>query len=116
MVSESKTTAIAFPYERQAMNGEEIPDGLGYPEQILYLSLRLLYKSLHEKVVDRETAIREKKKLMDEYRVYKFREEMGEEWVRVIKATDLARAAYQKDRTLENADKLICVLRGEAYG
>ena len=113
MVSESKATGITIPYERQAMNGEEIPDGLGYPEQILFLSLRLLYKSLREKAVDRETAIREKKKLVDEYRMYKYREEMGDTWVRVIKATDLARAEYQKNRTLENADKLISVLKGE---
>ena len=37
----------------------------------------------------------EKKKLLDEYRVNQYREQMGDEWVRVIKDTDLARAEYK---------------------
>lgn len=54
MVSEPENKSrLAFPWERQAMNGDEMPDGLGYPEQILYLSLRLLYKSLRQGVIER---------------------------------------------------------------
>lgn len=98
--------------EKQAMNGDEMPDGLGYPEQIAYLSLRLLYKQLRSGFVTRPVAIVEKKKLMDEYRLYKFRERMGEEWVEVVKRTELARAAYRKDPTHENAMQLIEIIEG----
>lgn len=102
--------------ERQAMNGDEMPNGLGYPEQILYLSLRLLYKSLRLGAIERPTAIKEKKQLMDEYRVYKFREKMGEEWVEVTKNTELARAAYRKNPTHENGMLLIEIIEGRKLG
>ncbi|MBO5130333.1 MAG: hypothetical protein J6B95_08330 [Oscillospiraceae bacterium] len=117
MVSEPENKSrLAFPWERQAMNGDEMPDGLGYPEQILYLSLRLLYKSLRLGAIERPTAIVEKKKLMDEYRCYKFREQMGEEWVEVTKNTELARAAYRKNPTHENAMLLIEIIEGRKLG
>ena len=117
MVSEPENKSrLAFPWERQAMNGDEMPDGLGYPEQILYLSLRLLYKSLRLGAIERPTAIVEKKKLMDEYRLYKFREQMGDEWVEIIRLTELGRAEYWKNRTLENADKVMLILEGRKLG
>lgn len=97
------------------MDGEEMPDGLGYPEQILYLCLRMLYDQYRKGVIDRSAAVREKKQLLDEYRCYQYREKMGEEWVEQIKMTELARAAYRKDRTLENADKLVYVLEGRNF-
>ena len=37
-------------------------------------------------------------------------DQMGKEWVQVIKDTELARAEYMKNRTLENADKLIATI------
>lgn len=105
MVSESENKSrLAFPWERQAMNGDEMPDGLGYPEQILYLSLRLLYKSLRLGAIERSTAIKEKKQLM------------GEEWVEVTKNTELARAAYRKNPTHENAMLLIEIIEGRKLG
>ena len=67
MVPEPKATGVTFPYEQQAMNGAEMPEKLEYPDQILYLSLRMLYAQLKQGIVDRPTAVREKKKLMQEY-------------------------------------------------
>ena len=106
-------TGIVLPWEKDAMAGLEMPDGLSYPDQILYLELRMLYRQYYQKIIDRETATKEKKKLLDEYRVYKFREEMGEQWVEVIRLTDLARCDYKKNRTLENADRLIEIIEGK---
>lgn len=103
---------LPIEMERDAMNGKEMPDGLGYPEQILYMCLRMLYDQYRKKIIDREVAAREKKKLLDEYRIYKFREQMGDEWVAQIKQTELARAEYRKNRTLENADKLLGSIDG----
>ena len=106
-------TGIVLPYEKDAMAGLEMPDGLSYPDQILYMELRMLYHQYYQKVIDRETATKEKKKLLDEYRVNQFREEMGNHWVEIIRLTDLARCDYKKNRTLENADRLIEIMEGK---
>lgn len=114
MVSEpEKSSGVVFPWEQSAIRGEEIPQGLEYPEQILYLSLRMLYAQKRMGIIDRDTAVAEKKKLLDEYRVYQFREQMGEQWVQVIKDTDLARAEYRKNPTIENANKLVAIIEGK---
>ena len=64
MVSESKENSVIFPYERQAMSGDELPNGLEYPDQVLYLCFRSLYAQLRMGIIDRETAVREKRKLL----------------------------------------------------
>ena len=105
-------TGIVLPWEKDAMAGLEMPDGLSYPDQILYLELRMLYHQYYQKVIDRDTATREKKKLLDEYRVNQFREEMGKQWVEVTRLTELARADYRKNPCHENAMKLIEIIEG----
>lgn len=93
--------------EGMAKDGNEMPDGLEYPDQVMYLCMRMLYSQLRLGIIDRDAAIREKKRLVREYECYAFRNEMGKEWVQVIKSTELARAEYMKNRTLDNADKLM---------
>lgn len=109
----AEETGIVLPWEKDAMAGLEMPDGLSCPDQILYLSLRMLYAQYFKKVIDRETATKEKKKLLDEYRCYQYREEMGNHWVEIIRLTDLARCDYKKNRTLENADRLVEIIEGK---
>lgn len=116
MVSEPKVTNEGFPYERQAKDGNEMPNGLEYPDQVLYLCFRMLYAQLKQGIIDRETAIREKKKLLREYESYKFIDQMGKQWVQVIKDTETARSEYRKCRTIENADKLLIAIDGGDYG
>lgn len=110
MVPES--TGIILPWEQQAIRGEEMPDGLRYAEQILYLCLRMLYAQKKLGIIDRDTAILEKKKLLDEYQCYDFQQKMGDEWVSVIKETELARATFRKDPTIENAEALVEIIEG----
>ena len=105
-------TGIVLPWEKDAMAGIEMPDGLSYPDQILYLELRMLYHQYYQKVIDRETATREKKKLLDEYRVNQFREELLNQWVEAVRLTELARADYRKKPCHENAMKLIEIIEG----
>lgn len=113
MVSESQTgTGIVLPWEQAAIRGEEMPDGLNYADQVLFLNLRTLYAQKRMNIIDRETAVREKKKLLDNYRLYQFREQMEDEWIKGIRATEILRANYRKDRTLENADILVKTLEG----
>lgn len=101
-----------LPYERIAMAGGEMPDGLSYPDQILYLELRMLYHQYYQKVIDRETAVMEKKKMIEQYKGLKFREKMGYHWVEIIRLTELATSEYRKNPCHENAMKLIRILEG----
>lgn len=116
MVPEPKANSVVFPYERQAASGDEIPNGLDYPDKVTYLCFRMLYAQLRMGIIDRETAIREKRKIMREYEHYKFVEQMGKHWVQIIKDTDTARSEYRKHRTIENADKLLIAIDGGNYG
>lgn len=111
------TKLLELPYEKVAMAGGEMPTGLEYPDQILFLELRLLYDSYKRNLIDRETATREKVELLRVYEAHKIVDKMGKEWVKQIKNTELARATYRKDKTIENADKLLaCVEGGKSCG
>lgn len=111
------TKLLELPYEKIAMAGGEMPNGLEYPDQILFLELRLLYESYKRKLIDREAATQEKVELLRTYEAHKIVDNMGKVWVDQIKRTELARAAYRKDKTIENADKLLaCVEGGKYYG
>lgn len=112
MVPESQKTSVTLPYEKIAIAGGEMPDGLEYPDQILFLELRMLYDQYSKGFMDRASATREKRKLLDTYRAHQFNDQMGKEWTQQIKLTELARAAYRKERTLENADKLLEAIEG----
>ena len=112
-MSEDKTsTGIVLPWENTAIRGDEMPDGLEYPDQILFLQLRMLYSQKRQGIIDRDTAIKEKKKLLDEYKLYQFRDSMEKEWVEIIKQTELARAEFRKDPTIENGMKLVQIIEG----
>jgi hypothetical protein len=115
-VNMSESKLLELPYEKIAMAGGEMPKGLDYPDQILFLELRLLYDSYRRKMIDRDTATREKVELLRVYEAHKIVDSMGKEWVEQIKRTELSRAAYRKDRTLENADKLLLCVEGGKYG
>ena len=114
-MAESKL--LELPYEKIAMSGGEMPKGLEYPDQILFLELRLLYDGYKRKLIDRDKATQEKAELLRTYEAHKIVDKMGKEWVDQIKRTELARAEYRKNKTIENADKmLICVEGGKYYG
>ena len=106
-------TGIVLPWEKDAMAGLEMPNGLSYPDQILYLSLRMLYRQYYQKIIERDTATKEKKNLLDEYKVYQFREELEKQWVEIIRLTELARAEYRKNPCHESAMKLIEIIEGK---
>lgn len=113
MVSEPpKSTGVTLPYEKKAMAGDDMPTGLEYPDQIMYLQLRMLYEQFKKGIINRETALMEKKQLLDEYRCYTFQAEMGKEWVEVIKQTELARAEFRKNPSIETAERLVLIIEG----
>lgn len=99
--------------EDKAFRGEELPGGLRYPEQLLFLRFRCLYdyaKSVH---MPPEQGKREKQKILEQYIFDAVNSDLLDRTARMWKATEEARCAYRKDRTLENADKLLARLDGE---
>jgi hypothetical protein len=94
------------------MKEDPMPDGLDYPEQILYQSLSLLYGRYHKQLVSRDDAKKEKTLLLDEYEAYKRNWNMGQEWCEIIKLTELARAEFRKNPTVENGWKIINIIEG----
>ena len=109
----AETKLLELPYEKIAMSGGEMPKGLEYPDQILFLELRLLYESYKRKLIDRDMATREKVELLRTYEAHKIVDRMGKEWVQQIKRTESARAKYRKEKTIENADMLLTSVEGE---
>ena len=105
-------TGIVLPWEKDAMAGLEMPDGLSYPDQILYLGLRMLYRQYYQKMIDRETAKKEKKKLLVEYRRNQFQDEMGKHWVNIIRGTEIAMSNFRKNPCIETAEKIYESLSG----
>lgn len=104
--------AIEFPHEKLAMAGAEMPDGLTFVEQEVYQSFRMLYFQYKMRIVDRETARREKQKILKEYAAGLVVEKIGRNMADHYKQTEAARQTYRKNRTLENADALILAFEG----
>ena len=113
----AETKLLELPYEKTAMAGGEMPKGLEYPDQILFLELRLLYDSYKRKLIDRDIATQEKVELLRTYEAHKIVDRMGKVWVDQIRRTELARAEYRKNKTIENADELLACVEGDGcYG
>ena len=53
--------------ERAARNNAELPEKLTQPEQLLFLSLRAIYRDYKTKAIDRETGAKEKRKALAAY-------------------------------------------------
>lgn len=101
-----------FEYERQAMNGEEMPKGLRFAGQHYYLGLRMLYHQYKNGVIDRETARREKMQLFKTYEYDLMWEEIADGFIQQRKNSDIARADYRKNPCHENAIKIIESIEG----
>lgn len=106
------TKLLELPYEKIAMSGGEMPKGMEYPDQILFLELRLLYDTYRRGAIDRNSATNEKVELLREYEAHKMVDRMCRECVENIRKTEAARANYRKEKTIENADKLIACIEG----
>lgn len=101
-----------LPYERSAMQNAPMPHNLMFPDQLMYQSLALLYARYRLKLISREQASVEKKQLLREHENAIFFWGLGKRWSEIIKKTEIARAEYRKNRTLENADRLLSSIDG----
>ena len=106
----------AFPWEREAMQGAEMPDGLSLEDQLAYQAITMLYGRFRLKLVDRATGSAEKGKIGYELECRKRQADLHRkllEWdIRLKKNVEGAINAYRKERTLENADRLVDIIDG----
>ena len=96
-----------FPFERAAMNDEDMPSGLDIADAYFYAALRIIYKAYHNGVIGRKTGTELKNKLARSYAIDKSKVEFLKRSAlalndRIKKAAE----AYKSNRTLENADEL----------
>lgn len=107
---------MVFPFEREAANGEPMPDGLSLVDQCAFYFLQTMYQGLRTGVKTREQAAEEKGRMTYQYdkekRTMEHWQRMGDHWSEIILQTEAAQNAYRKSRTLENADRLSAALDG----
>ena len=105
-----------FPWERKAMYGDDLPDGLTVYDQMAYISLRSLYRDYHEKRMDRDAASAEKRMILSAWQKAKrdaeFERKMSFYHARLNRDSEMAKTAVRKNPTPENALMLCNVLDG----
>lgn len=110
----SASTGVLLPFEKQAMDGDPIPDGLIASDKVMYIALRGLYRQVKLGVISREVAVSEKNRLLQDYKELQWMDDQWRRYVKTIKDTEAARSEYRKNRTIENADKLLIAFDGIA--
>lgn len=108
----SKETGVVFEYEQAAMAADEMPDNLEFYDQIMFLNLRMLYSQVRLGIITRETAVKEKRKLLVTYKANRFDAELAKKRVELIKSTEVAISNYRKEKTIENADAIVLAFVG----
>lgn len=101
-----------IPYEMAARIGDKMPEGLSMADQALFLGLRMLYGSCRLKIISEDQANKERNRLIHKCEYFRFRDELSSRWEKSLRKTEEARAAYRKERTLENADRLLAAVEG----
>lgn len=97
--------------ERAAMDGKPMPTGLSWREVAEYIAFRALYWAFRHNAIKREDASQYKKELVAALNgaegCYEFERRCWESAGKRYKDMEASITAYRKERTLENADKII---------
>lgn len=109
-------SGLSFPWEREAMQGAELPDGLSVYDQMAFISMRTLYHDYREKRLNRAAASAEKRRIFGAWdrakRTAEFERKLAFFHARLCKDTEGAKTAVRKDPSPENALRLCNVLDG----
>ena len=110
------STGFTFPWEKAAMHGEELPEGLSLPDQMAYTCLRNIYFLYYNKTISRDQAAAEKQRIRVQWEraasVAEFERKLSEHHAMVIRETEAAKTACRKDPTAENALRLCNAIDG----
>lgn len=112
-MTEEKST---FSWERAALYGHPMPEGLGLEEQMAYTSLRNTVHAFRAGRLSEEQAAHEKRLLVAEYQARaekrEFENQITAYHVRLIRAAEGAKTACMKNPTPENVRRLVRVMDG----
>lgn len=94
-----------------------LPNGvMRLPERLLYQTVKCISQAYKTAQIDAQTASKQKANAISDYRADKTEYENGQNSMRrmavLFKDIELATTAYRKNRTLENADKVMEILYG----
>lgn len=107
---------MEFPFERAAMRGDPMPDGLRLYEQSAFQALRHLYAMYHRKAISREAAAREKKQIRFQYDRAKADFESNRKNMlanaKIWKEIEGAANRFGTERTMENAEAFVQAVYG----
>lgn len=81
----------------RANRNEEIPDGLQLHDSLLFLSLRHVYAQFHDGRIDRETAQREKNRLVYQHGNHKKQTDLALELARHYQAVTIETEGMRAD-------------------
>ena len=98
---------MEFPFERDAMKGEPLPPKLDIADSCLYIALKNLYAMYHSKLISRENATEEKRRLIYNWTTDTSKIEfLNRDSEALRDKISVASEDYKKNPCIENADKL----------
>lgn len=98
---------MEFTFEGQAMYGKPLPQGLDIVDSCLYIALKNLYAMYRNKLISREDATEEKRRLIYNWTTDKAKIEfLNRESESLRDKISVASDDYKKNPCIENADKL----------
>ena len=105
-----------WPWERLAMTGQEMPNGLPQEEQLAFLCMRSLHDQYRRGIISKDRASAEKAKLLTEFRksrdAREFAERLCQRWTKILHAADNGASEFRLNPSLEAAEKMLKAIEG----
>ena len=102
-----KSTMTEFTFEREAMQGNPLPQGLDIADSCLYVALKNLYAMYQNKLISRKDATEEKRSLIYNWTTDKSKIEfLNRESDGLRDKIGAASEDYKNNPCIETADKL----------
>lgn len=101
------STMTEFTFEREAMQGNPLPQGLDIADSCLYIALKNLYAMYREKLISRKDATEEKRRLVYNWTTDKAKLDfLNRESEALRDKIGSASEDYKNNPCVETADKL----------
>ena len=102
-----KSTMTEFTFEREAMQGNPLPQGLDIADSCLYVALKNLYAMYQNKLISRKDATEEKRRLVYNWTTDKAKLDfLNRDSETLRDKIGAASEEYKNNPCIETADKL----------
>ena len=102
-----KSTMTEFTFEREAMQGKPLPQGLDIADSCLYVALKNLYAMYQNKLISRKDATEEKRRLVYNWTTDKAKLDfLNRDSETLRDRIGAASEDYKNNPCIENAEKL----------